>query len=217
MEECRRKSIGIHIPYFMQQIIKSVSIALQNIKSNPLHTFLSTLGIIIGVASLVAILALGDGLEQTGREQIETTTSVQMMSVTPRTVDLVNDVRVPRDTVYEFGIAEARAIEEMVSEWGYTELLAQSSRLATLQDSSLAIYIQATLENIPHFTESEINGRYFNSADVENAARKAVLTAPLAQKWSPDSELMIGETITFEGTTFEIIGIWKKSRGAPRR
>lgn len=215
MEECRRKSIGIHIPYFMQQIIKSVSIALQNIKANPLHTFLSTLGIIIGVASLVAILALGDGLEQTGREQIETTTSVQMMSVTPRTVDLVNDVRVPRDTVYEFGIEEARVLEEVVSEWGYTELLAQSSRLATVQDSSLAIYIQATLENIPHFTESEINGRYFNRADVENAARKAVLTAPLARKWSPDSELLIGETMTFEGTTFEIIGILdEESRGA---
>lgn len=199
----------------MQQIIKSVSIALQNIKANPLHTFLSTLGIIIGVASLVAILALGDGLEQTGRQQIEATTSVQMMSVTPRTVDVVNDVRVPRDTVYQFGIAEARALEEEVSEWGYTELLAQSSRMATVQDSSLAIYIQATLENAPHFTEAEIQGGYFTRSDVENAARKAVLTAPLALKWAADTEQLIGETITFEGATFEVIGILEEeSRGA---
>ena len=44
----------------MQQIFESVSIALKNIRANPLHTFLSTLGMIIGVASLVAILALGD-------------------------------------------------------------------------------------------------------------------------------------------------------------
>ncbi len=133
----------------MQQIFKSVSIALQNIKANPLHTFLSTLGIIIGVASLVAILALGDGLEQTGREQIETTTSIQMMTLTPKTIDVVDDVRVPRDTVYQPGIKEARMVEEQLKQWGYTDLIAQSSRIATYKDSSIAIYIQATLENIP--------------------------------------------------------------------
>ncbi|MEQ8525792.1 ABC transporter permease [Gracilimonas sp.] len=199
----------------MQQIIKSVSIALQNIKANPLHTFLSTLGIIIGVASLVAILALGDGLEQTGREQIETTTSVQMMTITPKTVDIVNDVRVPRDTVYQFGIAEARALEERTSQWGYTELLANSSRLATLNDSSLAIYIQATLENVPHFAEAEIEGSYFSKSDVENAAKKTVLTKPLAEKWSSNVKELIGQSITFENESYEIIGILNdESRGA---
>ncbi len=191
----------------MQQIIKSVSIALQNIKANPLHTFLSTLGIIIGVASLVAILALGDGLEQTGREQIENTTSVQMMRVVPKTVDVVNEVRVPRDTVYEFGINDARTLEQIVQQWGYTELLSQSSRLATYQDSSFAIYIQATLENAPDFTDDEIDGTYFTREDIENNALKAVLTRPLAIKWTENPEDMIGKSLTFEGTSYEIIGI----------
>ncbi|WP_421774839.1 ABC transporter permease [Gracilimonas sp.] len=191
----------------MQQIIKSVSIALQNIKANPLHTFLSTLGIIIGVASLVAILALGDGLEQTGRKQIESTTSVQMMRVVPKTVDVLNEVRVPRDTVYEFRIDDAREIEQQVQQWGYTELLSQSSRLATFKDSSFAIYIQATLENAPNFTDDEVVGSYLTRTDIENKALKVLLTRSLALKWTDNPEGMIGETLTFENSNYEIIGI----------
>ncbi len=199
----------------MHQIIKAVSIALLNIKANPLHTFLSTLGIIIGVAALVAILALGDGLEQTGREQIETTTSVQMMTVTPKEVDVVNEVRVPRDTVYEFKIQDVRKLEEKIDQWGYAELLAQSSRLATHQDSAIAIYIQATLENAPHFTDAEIKGEYFSERDVELAANKTVLTKPLAQKWTDDTDNLIGGSIKIEGISYQIIGILNDdSRGA---
>ncbi|MFD2532429.1 ABC transporter permease [Gracilimonas halophila] len=199
----------------MQQIFQSVSIALQNIKANPLHTFLSTLGIIIGVASLVAILALGDGLEQTGREQIESTTSIQMMTLTPKTIDLVDGVRVPRDTVYQLGLKEARMVEEELNQWGYTDLIAQSSKMATYKDSSIAIYIQATLDNIPHFTEAEIIGRYYDREDIENTADKTVLTIPLARKWSEDPEELIGESISFEGTSYEVIGILQdESQGA---
>jgi hypothetical protein len=133
------------------------------------------------VASLVAILALGDGLEQTGREQIETTTSVQMMTLTPKTIDVVDDVRIPRDTVYQFGINEARMVEERLKEWGYTDLHAKSSRMATYGDSSVAIYIQGTLENIPQFTKAEIVGSYFDKKDVEIASNKTVITEPLAK------------------------------------
>jgi putative ABC transport system permease protein len=199
----------------MQQVFKSISIALQNIRANPLHTFLSTLGIIIGVASLVAILALGDGLEQTGREQIETTTSIQMMTVSAKTIDVVNDVRVPRDTVYSFDINDVRIIEKLVEPWGYVELLSQSSRMARYQDSSLAIYIQATLENVPDFSDAEIIGNYFSESDVKESAQKTVLTSPLAAKWTDNPESLIGESITFEGYSYEVIGIYDdESRGA---
>lgn len=199
----------------MQQIYKSISIALQNIRANPLHTFLSTLGIIIGVASLVAILALGDGLEQTGREQLETTTSIQMMTVSPRTIDVVNDVRVPRDTVYTLNIEDAREVGELVKPWGYVELLSQSSRLATYKDSSLAIYIQATIENVPEFSDTKILGEYFSENDVDEAAQKVVLTTTLASKWTKEPESLIGEYIVFEGNSYEVIGIYEdESRGA---
>jgi putative ABC transport system permease protein len=130
-----------------------------------------------------------------------------MMTLTPKTIDVVDDVRVPRDTVYQPGIKEARMVEEQLKQWGYTDLIAQSSRIATYKDSSIAIYIQATLENIPQFTEAEIIGSYFDRDDVENASNKTVLSIPLARKWSDDPEELIGESISFEGSLYDIIGI----------
>src|SRR6056297_1932374 len=187
----------------MQQILESVSIALKNIRANPLHTFLSTLGIIIGVASLVAILALGDGLEQTGREQIETTTSVQMMTLTPKSIDMIDGVRIPRDTVYSFGIEEARRVEERLEKWGYTDLHAKSSRMATYNDSSVAIYIQGSLENIPLFTDAGIIGSYFSERDVEEKSNKVVISKFLANKWTDTLDELIGETLIFEENSYE--------------
>jgi putative ABC transport system permease protein len=62
---------------------ESVAVGFDALRSNPLRTFLSTLGVVIGVAALVAILALGDGLERYGREQVERTTDLQVISVSP--------------------------------------------------------------------------------------------------------------------------------------
>ena len=76
--------------------LESVLIGITTMRANPLRTALSTLGVIIGVASLVAILALGDGLEQFTRSQIEQTTDLQMISVSSVMVDRVDGVLVRR-------------------------------------------------------------------------------------------------------------------------
>ena len=200
----------------MQQIIKSVSIALKNIKANPLHTFLSTLGMIIGVASLVAILALGDGLEETGREQIESTTNIQMMNVSPKSINVVNEVRVPRDTVYSFDIESALEIQERVEQWGFTELYNESSRMATHGDSARAIYIQSTLGSLPDFDNSTVTGRFFSSEEIEKSSNKIVLTLPLARQWAENPEELLGDSIRFDGHAYEVIGIYNDDSRGPR-
>ncbi|MDR9417459.1 ABC transporter permease [Gracilimonas sp.] len=191
----------------MQQIFKSVSIALQNIRANLLHSVLSMLGIIIGVAALVAILSLGDGLEETGRQQIESTTSVQMLTVSPRRFNIVNDVRIPRDTVYSIGMAETRSIHELISALGNAELLAQSNRVVKYRDSSIAVTVSASLENLSAFREMELSGRFFNKQEVEEASQKMVLSHELAQKWGGDRESLLGKEMSLEGVPYEIIGI----------
>lgn len=199
----------------MQKINESVLIALSNIRANPLHTFLSTLGMIIGVASLVAILALGDGLEQTGREQIESTTNIQMMRLAPKTVDVSNGIRIPRDTVYSFNADAVRSIQNRVSDWGVTDIYDESSRMVTHKDSSLATYIQSTVGSLPDFSDATLTGNFFNAEDINKVAKKAVLTQPLAEMWSSSPEELIGDSISFEGELFEVIGIYNDdSRGA---
>ncbi|TNE70118.1 FtsX-like permease family protein [bacterium] len=78
-------------------LIYSIIEGFKSIKISPLQTFFSILGIIIGVASLVAILALGDGMEDFARNQVDKTTSLQGMSINTQSKTMQQGVyiRVP--------------------------------------------------------------------------------------------------------------------------
>ena len=104
-------------------------IALQTLKGNLMHTLLSTLGLVIGVAGLVAILSLGDGLEQYARDQISTTTSLEAIIIQPQTWRRVNGVNVERDTIPRLQLSDAAAISEMLAG---SANLALASRINTL-------------------------------------------------------------------------------------
>jgi len=73
----------------------SLLIGVRGLGANPLRTALSTLGIVVGVGALVSILAMGDGVERVARAQIERTTDLQTVAVTPRTTERIDGVSVP--------------------------------------------------------------------------------------------------------------------------
>lgn len=196
----------------MHQLIKSVSIALLNIRSNPLHTVLSTLGIIIGVAALVGILSLGDGLEQTAREQIETTTALQMMVLSPRSSNKIDEVWVQRDTIYRFTENHVSELENKLGEGASLDLMARSTGRAVYKDSVIGVYLQGTTyrskDLIP--PEYELTGAYHSDESVKVPGEiKAVLSQAVAGKWSLKNEEAVGQRIEINGIPFEISGILK--------
>jgi hypothetical protein len=50
-----------------QAMLTSVAAGVDGLRGNVLRTLLSALGVLIGVASLVGVLSLGDGMERSGR------------------------------------------------------------------------------------------------------------------------------------------------------
>ncbi|MBV6640044.1 MAG: ABC transporter permease, partial [Cyclobacteriaceae bacterium] len=62
-------------------MIQTFFYAIESIRSNLFHTFLSILGIIIGVAALVSILTVIDGMESLARDQITRTSSLNSIVV----------------------------------------------------------------------------------------------------------------------------------------
>ena len=68
----------------MRALRTAFHVTQETIRLNPLRGLLSTLGVIIGVASLVAVLSLGDGMERTVREQLAQTTDIQTIAVESR-------------------------------------------------------------------------------------------------------------------------------------
>lgn len=202
----------------MHYFLKSILIALQNIKANPLHTFLSTLGIIIGVASLVGILTLADGLEQSGRQQLSDTTSLNILNLGSRSTKTINDIRVPIENRARLSLEHALEIEEMYSEKAVVEFVSSTTKQATYGDSLTGVYLQGNMQNGLSFAPDSISsGRYILKEDVTGNANVAVLTYELASKWNEEVSMLIGETFQIYGKEFEIIGVFNdKENDNPR-
>ncbi len=82
----------------VKRLAGAFGMAFSNIRSNFFHTMLSILGIIIGVASLVAILSLIDGMEQFARDQITSTTSLNAIQVSSEPNRRAHGVVLKKDT-----------------------------------------------------------------------------------------------------------------------
>jgi ABC-type antimicrobial peptide transport system permease subunit len=90
-------------------ILPSVHVGLQTLRGNPVRTLLSTLGIVMGAASLVGVLSAGDGAFSFARRQIERF-GLQSVGVSPKTVDIVDGLSIPRATFPTFSIEQARSL-----------------------------------------------------------------------------------------------------------
>jgi putative ABC transport system permease protein len=71
-------------------LIESARVGTDALRANPLRTVLSTTGVIIGVAALVAAFAITDGVAVWSRDMLARESSVQDVAVTPVTMEVVN-------------------------------------------------------------------------------------------------------------------------------
>ena len=67
-----------------QTLPLSVRVGIQTLRANPMRTMLSTLGVVMGAASLAAVLSIGDGAERFARSQIERR-GLQTVAIVART------------------------------------------------------------------------------------------------------------------------------------
>jgi len=99
----------------LKRFLQSFGLAFQNIRSNFFHTFLSVLGVIIGVGALVSILSLIDGMEKYAREQINSTTDLNAISVSTNSFKTVNGIRLRKDSITYFKKEDVLAVRSRLS------------------------------------------------------------------------------------------------------
>jgi putative ABC transport system permease protein len=165
------------------------TVGFDTLRANPLRTVLSTLGIIIGVGSLVAVLSVGDGLEDAMRLQISETTDLQTISVQPRTSEDVDGQRFPIRDPVEFTVDDASALAATpgvdgvtLAIMGFVEVRSTDGlrrRMATIRGQRS---FPPTYPDVPLLA-----GRRLAPRDLEGSAPRIMLSADLARALSPDS------------------------------
>ncbi|HET6680956.1 MAG TPA: ABC transporter permease, partial [Gemmatimonadaceae bacterium] len=90
--------------------LQSIGVGFDALRVNPLRTFLATLGVIIGVAALVAVLSLGDGMQEAARAQLAQTTDIQTVVVRPLRSETVDGQLFPIRDPVRFTVDDATAL-----------------------------------------------------------------------------------------------------------
>src|SRR5215211_1268608 len=112
-------------------LASSISVGFETLRTNPLRTILSTLGIVIGVAALVSVLSVGDGMERVMREQIGLTTDLQRISVLPRMMRIIDGTQFPQPNPAKFTAEHAATLGSVVGSAGVVNMVASGSALVT--------------------------------------------------------------------------------------
>jgi putative ABC transport system permease protein len=192
-----------------QTLPLSVRIGVQTLRANPMRTFLSTLGVVMGAASLVAVLSVGDGAERFAREQIERR-GLQVVAVVARTADTVDGLQVPRADYPRFTPDDLRSLADSVGPGTELLLTMEGTGPLTLNGQSRAALVQGL--DAAHARQMNLRiwkGRAFTPEELSGGAAVAVVGMMLAtQLGGPDTpEAALGRELPFAAGPLRVIGI----------
>ncbi len=199
----------------IRNTLQSFALALQNIRSNLFHTLLSVLGIVIGVAALVATFSLIDGLEKFARDQIASNTSVNALVVQTQTDKMINNLSVRKDTfqIIDYDrYAKFRATAPYVIRASLSNDFTREIKVSN-RDSSLGAMLRCIGEKPPSDTILT-HGVLFSSDAFSARKPEAVVNTHLAKLISGDQPLesILNQQITALGHTLQIVGIVKDKK-----
>jgi putative ABC transport system permease protein len=192
----------------LKKITGSFLLAFQNIRSHFFHTLLSILGIVIGVAALVAILSFIDGLEKFAMDQIRTTSSLNAIVIRSETHKWVNEVRVAKDSVAKMNYAQLMELKESLKHpaRAYMWVVQSGEAWVSTYNNPVGTHARATGEQIFPDAKAEA-GRLFDSEDISQQKPYAVVNSAFFEAMNSKARDLIGRTIIFKDDTLKVIGV----------
>ena len=181
-------------------------IALKAMVRNKMRTFLTMLGIIIGVASVIVMLAIGQGSKKSIQNQISSMGS-NMIFVRPNS-NMREGVRMDASSMQTLEISDVEAIKKscpsvsavspQVSSGG--QVIYSSNNWPTSMQGVNADYLSIRKLSLK-------DGRIFNEQELNNSSKVCVLGQTVVENLFTNGESPIGKTIRFNKIPFKVIGV----------
>jgi|WetSurMetagenome_2_1015567.scaffolds.fasta_scaffold59276_2 putative ABC transport system permease protein len=195
----------------------TVRVALDTLRANPMRTLLSTLGIVMGAASLSAVLSLGDGMERFARETVELE-GMQLVSLSPRTGDTIDGVLVPRPDFPTFVLADADELKSRLPGNPGLALMVQGSALATVGGARRGVLgIALTSLGSPMPGLKTVHGRLPSADDARRGEHVAAISESLARAVAGDPVASaVGAALRLGDADCRVVGILESTPQAGR-
>ena len=184
-----------------------VGAALQALARNKMRSALTMLGVFIGVAALIAMVAVGQGANEAVRKQLAGL-GTNMFVVVPG-ASSNGGVRRGYGSASTLTVSDADAIRrgaEAVAKVGY--MIGQSGQVQ-FGNQNWTTYIQAVTASYPQITNWSIQaGRDLAEDDVAKASLVVVLGQTVYRKLFNEGENPIGSLVLVKGIPLRVIGVY---------
>ena len=191
--------------------LASILQGLVAIVGNPMRTGLSTLGIVIGVGSVITTLSLTDGMERYLRDQIETNTDVQSVTISSRTTELHDGFPYPVTGFPIFALRDAGELRYHFGGAAEVTMVASGHAIVTSGTAPPhASTVTAVLANYLDFGRKTLYaGRFFTEGESTRNTPVVVLSYRLAKALSPraDPTATIERVVRVHGRPLTVIGV----------
>jgi putative ABC transport system permease protein len=180
--------------------------ALVILRRNPLRAGLTMLGIVIGIAAVVAMVSLGQGATASVQAEIASLGTNVLIIVPGATT--VSGVRGGLGTISTLTVDDAGDIEKKVSGVS-TVLYAVRSVLQVIRENkNWSTIVLGTTPEFPEIRSWPVaQGNFFTASDMDSAAKVAVLGKTAAQNLFETGEEVIGSEIRIRNVPLRVIGV----------
>jgi putative ABC transport system permease protein len=182
-----------------------IATAARAVRSNPLRSALTALGVIIGVASVVAMVSLGRGAQAQVQNSISSLGS-NLLIVVPGAMN-AGGVRSAVGGFSSLTLSDADAIKKDVMGVTAVAPSVRSSAQVVADGANWNTRIEGTVPDYLIARDWYVaQGRFFDDAETRQARKVAVLGQTVSDNLFPNTD-PLGQRIRVSGTSYEIIGI----------
>ena len=189
-------------------ILNLFKVSLRAVANNKMRSFLSMLGIIIGVAAVIIMMAIGQGSKESIRQELSTM-GTNLLTIRPG-ADMRGGVRQDPSAMQTLKMAD---YERIVREKKYVtnvspEVTSSGQVIYGNNNTTTTIYGEST-EYLDIKLWTVEKGECFTDEDIKKAAKKVVVGTTIVKELFGEGVDPIGKTIRFKSIPMTIIGVLK--------
>ncbi len=178
--------------------LEIIKMALESLLANKTRTFLSMLGIIIGVSTVIAMFAIGQGAQKAVDDQFQglSANSIIVMGARGKTESS------------KLKTTDSKVIVENCSHISDATAIIQGNMSVSFESEDDSFGVLGIESNYFEMSNIEISeGRLITDEDVDNNERVAVIGSGVVEALFPEEKEIVGKNIKINNKTIEIIGI----------
>lgn len=183
--------------------VESMQMAGKTLLSNKLRSALTMLGIVIGNASVIAMIGIGEGGQQFVNRQLESLGPNVLFILPGNRASQRVSRDVPQTLVYEDAVAIANQVPTVA---GVTAEL-NSRQVVTYRNQNTNVNIIGTTPSFLSVRDFEVaTGRFFTDLDMRRSNQVAVIGADLAETLFGNIN-PVGQNFRIRNASFQVIGV----------